>query len=149
MVDADLGSQAVLVDTSTGAGYRLNSAGAWLWDRLREPASLSRLAEDLSERFAIEAGRATADTEAFAAAMVQRGLVEPVGLVRTEPPAHHVEYGRCVGHVAGREALREGRTDPAQQLSVPLGRLCPVQPDGCAQLRHSWRRARLRARNRA
>ena len=77
VVDADLGEEAVLLDTSRGVAFRLNPAGAWLWDRLREPKSLGRLAEGLGERFAIEAGRARADAEDFATAMIGRGLIEP------------------------------------------------------------------------
>jgi hypothetical protein len=77
VVDADLGDEAVLLDTSRGIAFRLNAAGAWLWDRLREPTPLSRLADGLGERFAIEAGRARADTEDFATAMIGRGLIEP------------------------------------------------------------------------
>lgn len=76
VVDAGLGAEAVLLDTSSGVAYRLNPAGAWLWERLHEPASLGRLAEGLGERFAIEPGRAIADVEAFANAMVEQGLVE-------------------------------------------------------------------------
>jgi Coenzyme PQQ synthesis protein D (PqqD) len=76
VIEADLGDEAVLLDTSSGTAYRLNPAAAWLWERLSKPAPMSRLAEELGERFKIEAGRATADTEAFAAAMVGRGLLE-------------------------------------------------------------------------
>ena len=79
VVDADLGEEAVLLDSSSGAAYRLNPAGAWLWDRLREPAALSSLAGDLGERYGIDAGRAMADAEAFASAMIGRGLIEAEG----------------------------------------------------------------------
>jgi Coenzyme PQQ synthesis protein D (PqqD) len=77
VVDADLGEEAVLLDTSRGVAFRLNPAGAWLWERLREPTPLSRLAEGLGEHFSIEAGRAMADTENFATTMIGRGLIEP------------------------------------------------------------------------
>jgi hypothetical protein len=77
VVDADLGEEAVLLDTSRGVAFRLNPAAAWLWDRLREPTPLSHLAEGLTERFAIDAGRARADTEDFATTMIGRGLIEP------------------------------------------------------------------------
>jgi hypothetical protein len=76
VVEADLGDEAVLLDTSRGTAYRLNPAAVWLWGRLSEPAPLGPLAEELGERFRIEADRATADTEASAAAMIGRGLLE-------------------------------------------------------------------------
>jgi hypothetical protein len=77
VVDADLGEETVLLDTSRGVAFRLNPAGAWLWGELRQPAALGRLAESLGERFAIDAGRATADAEGFATAMIEWDLIEP------------------------------------------------------------------------
>jgi Coenzyme PQQ synthesis protein D (PqqD) len=76
VVDADLGEEVVLLDTSRGVAFRLNPAAAWLWDRLREPTHLGGLAEGLAERFAIDLARASADTEDFATKMVGRGLIE-------------------------------------------------------------------------
>jgi hypothetical protein len=76
VVDADLGEEVVLLDTSRGVAFRLNPAAAWLWDRLREPVRLAGLAEGLGEHFAIDAQRARADTEGFATTMIGRGLIE-------------------------------------------------------------------------
>jgi hypothetical protein len=76
VVDADLGEETVLLDTSRGVAFRLNPAAAWLWDRLREPTPLGRLAESLAQRFAIDAQRARADTEGFASTMIGRGLIQ-------------------------------------------------------------------------
>ena len=76
VVHAELREEAVLLDTSSGVAYRLNPTAAWLWERLREPAEVDRLARDLGEGFAIEIERAVEDTESFATEMLRRDLIE-------------------------------------------------------------------------
>ena len=76
VVHAELREEAVLLDTSSGVAYRLNPTAAWLWERLREPAEVERLARELGERFGLETGRAVADAGSFATEMLRLDLIE-------------------------------------------------------------------------
>ena len=73
---AELRDETVLLDTGRGTALALNAAGGRLWDLLAEPARIDALARSLATDFEIEPARALSDTRAFAAEMLERGLIE-------------------------------------------------------------------------
>jgi hypothetical protein len=75
-VHGELPEETVLLDVEDGVAVRLNASGAWLWQRLEEPARVDELAKGLAQRFEIDEGRALDDTVAFAREMSRRGLLE-------------------------------------------------------------------------
>jgi hypothetical protein len=75
-VHGELPEETVLLDVEQGVAVRLNPTGAWLWDRLEEPATVGELARGLGERFEVDGQRALGDVIAFAREMTRRGLLE-------------------------------------------------------------------------
>lgn len=75
-VHGELPEETVLLDVEQGVAVRLNPTGAWLWDRLEEPATVGELARGLGERFEVDGQRTLGDVIAFAREMTRRGLLE-------------------------------------------------------------------------
>ena len=75
-VHGDLPEETVLLDIEDKVALRLNRTGAWLWDRLEQPASVAELAEALATQFRVDRDQALADVRAFAADLVGRSLLE-------------------------------------------------------------------------
>ena len=74
-VHGELPEETVLLDVDAGTAVRLNSTGAWIWERLEQPHQVSELASGLAERFEIDEGRALGDVLAFAREMTRRDLL--------------------------------------------------------------------------
>lgn len=74
-VHGDLPEETVLLDVEDGVAVRLNTTGAWLWERLEEPATVEGLARGLAERFEIDEARALGDVVAFVREMLRRDLL--------------------------------------------------------------------------
>jgi hypothetical protein len=68
--------ETILIDAKADRYLRLNRTGAWLWERLAEPASASELSSGLAVEFGIAEDRATADVSLFLEDMKDRGLIE-------------------------------------------------------------------------
>jgi hypothetical protein len=77
-VHGDLPEETVVLDVEDGVAVRLNRSGAWVWERLTEPANVSDLARGLAEAFGIDQERAMGDVIAFAREMSRRGLLETI-----------------------------------------------------------------------
>jgi hypothetical protein len=75
-VHGELPEETVLLDIEDKVAVRLNQTGAWLWQRLEQPASVSGLANGLAAEFGIDEQRALADVTAFAADLTGRSLLE-------------------------------------------------------------------------
>lgn len=74
-VHGDLPEETVLLDVDAGVAVRLNPTGAWIWEQLEQPRSVTELARSLSERFEIDEVRAVDDVVAFAREMTRRELL--------------------------------------------------------------------------
>jgi hypothetical protein len=74
-VHGELPEETVLLDTEDGVAVRLNSSGAFLWERLEEPHRVDELAQALAARFEIDEAHALGDTIAFAREMARRELL--------------------------------------------------------------------------
>jgi coenzyme PQQ synthesis protein D (PqqD) len=68
--------ETILIDARADRYLRLNRTGAWLWERLAEPASASELSSGLAVEFGIAEERATADVSRFLKDMSGRGLID-------------------------------------------------------------------------
>jgi hypothetical protein len=75
-VHGDLPEETVLLDVEDGVAVRLNPSGAYLWERLEEPATVEELARGMAGRFEIDEAQALGDVVAFVREMLRRGLLE-------------------------------------------------------------------------
>jgi hypothetical protein len=74
-VHGELPEETVLLDIEAETAVRLNTTGAWIWERLEQPRKVSELASGLAERFEIDEERALGDVVAFAREMTRRDLL--------------------------------------------------------------------------
>ncbi|MCL6633939.1 MAG: PqqD family protein [Alicyclobacillus herbarius] len=58
---------------------RLNEAGGWIWDQLRQPRSALDLAADLATVYEVSTTQALSDVGAFLAQLQAAELIEAVG----------------------------------------------------------------------
>jgi hypothetical protein len=75
-VHGELPEETVLLDLEDKVAVRLNQTGAWLWERLEQPRTVSELADGLAAEFGIERDRALDDVGAWAADLRGRSLLE-------------------------------------------------------------------------
>ena len=67
----------VLLDVTGGCLLASNIVGARIWRLIEEQHTVSDIAHSIAGEFDIALDRATADVEAFVAALCARGLVSP------------------------------------------------------------------------
>ena len=75
-VHGELPEETVLLDLEDKVAVRLNQTGAWLWERLEQPATVAELAASLAAEFGIGGDQALADVTAFATDLAGRSLLE-------------------------------------------------------------------------
>ena len=75
-VHGELPEETVLLDLEDKIAVRLNQTGAWLWERLEQPRTVSELADGLAAEFGIDRDRALDDVSAWAADLQRRSLLE-------------------------------------------------------------------------
>lgn len=59
--------------------YVMNEVGSRIWELLKSPTSVDRIAETLAGEFEVSGERAAEDVAEFIASLDQRGLVQQVG----------------------------------------------------------------------
>ncbi len=67
--------QLVLLNDKDGTYYRLNETGAFVWQRLRDGASVDEAARALAERFETSLETAAADTRRLVEQLTADGLI--------------------------------------------------------------------------
>ncbi len=72
---ADLGGDAVLLDSESGEYFGLNQVGARIFELAQQTSTLERILEAMYEEFDVEQARLKADTMAFLDEMETRRLV--------------------------------------------------------------------------
>lgn len=72
-----VGDEVALLHLDRARYFGLNATGAWIWERLQQPATAEELCAGLVERFDTTPEQAEADVRAFLAALLDAGLVEP------------------------------------------------------------------------
>lgn len=75
-VHGELPEETVLLDLEDKVAVRLNRTGAWLWDRLEQPRTVTELAEGLAAEFGIGREQALADVGSWAEDLSRRSLLE-------------------------------------------------------------------------
>ncbi|WP_028065228.1 PqqD family protein [Solirubrobacter soli] len=72
----DVDGEIVALDEAAAVYLAANEAGGMLWRALADGATQESLSAALAAEYGIDAARAEADTEAFLAALRERGLLE-------------------------------------------------------------------------
>jgi fructose-1,6-bisphosphatase/inositol monophosphatase family enzyme len=75
-VSAEVGEEVVILNFRDEVYYGLDGAGAYLWERMRDPVSVSELRDAVVAAFAVDAETAERDILALLREMVERGMVE-------------------------------------------------------------------------
>lgn len=73
---ADLGSEAVLLDPSSGSYYGLNEVAARILDLAREETTIDQIVDRLLDEFDVERQRLAADVVTFVEDLEARGLID-------------------------------------------------------------------------
>ena len=72
---ADLGGEAVLLDSSSGTYFGLNEVAARIVALASEPITLDEVIGQLLEEFEVEKGRLERDVTTFVLQLAERGLM--------------------------------------------------------------------------
>lgn len=73
---ANLGDEAVLLDSNSGRYYGLNELGARIFELIRTPTRVDEVKGKLLEEYRVEESKLEADLTAFLQGMEQRNLIE-------------------------------------------------------------------------
>jgi hypothetical protein len=76
VVSSALGDGAALLDLKASVYYSLNAVGAYVWNALQSPTSLSSLVAAVSDQFDVEPARCEADLRSILGALADAKLVE-------------------------------------------------------------------------
>jgi Coenzyme PQQ synthesis protein D (PqqD) len=75
-VSSTVEGEAVILNMETGVYYGLNPVGAWVWDAVQTPQTVSRLIDGLIAEFEVEADQAEQDLTALLEDLAAASLVE-------------------------------------------------------------------------
>jgi hypothetical protein len=70
-----VGEETIILNLATGDYLGLNTVGAFIWDTLKEPVSVSRLIGRLMETYAVDEDTCTRQTLEYLAKMDGFGLL--------------------------------------------------------------------------
>lgn len=73
---ADLGGEAVVLDTQSGRYYGLNELGARIFEIARKPRTIDQIVHALLQEYEVEADTLKADLLSFLREMEERHLIE-------------------------------------------------------------------------
>jgi hypothetical protein len=73
-----VGDEVAILHLDRASYFGLNATGAWIWERLQQPATLAELRDGLTAAFDTTPEQAAADVLAFVGALEGAGLVERV-----------------------------------------------------------------------
>lgn len=74
-VSCDLAGEAAILDLRSGIYYGLNETGAFIWERIKTPATVRDVRDAMANQFNVEAARCEQDLFSVLSDMVGRGLV--------------------------------------------------------------------------
>ncbi len=74
-VSCELGAGAAILDLRTGTYFSLNSVGAFVWNLLESPRSVSELREAVQERYDVAEEQCRADIERLVGELEKASLV--------------------------------------------------------------------------
>jgi coenzyme PQQ synthesis protein D (PqqD) len=75
-VSSTVEGEAVILNMETGVYYGLNPVGAWVWDAVQTPRTVSSLIDGLIAEFEVEADQAQQDLTALLEDLAAASLVE-------------------------------------------------------------------------
>lgn len=75
-VSSNLAEESVILNLKSGIYYGLNAVGAWIWDRIQEPQSVSGLVEAIASEYDVAPDRCQQDLfvllqDLFAAQLIE------------------------------------------------------------------------------
>jgi hypothetical protein len=75
-VSSTVEGEAVILNMETGVYYGLNPVGAWVWEALQTPQTVTGLIDGLVAEFEVEADRAEQDLTALLKDLAAASLIE-------------------------------------------------------------------------
>lgn len=76
VVSVELSGEAVLLNVAAGIYYGLDMISAQIWELIKQPVTVSKLVETLTEEYNVEADRCEADVLTLLNNMADNGLIE-------------------------------------------------------------------------
>ena len=76
---ADLGGEAVLLDSRSGEYFGVNEVGARILELAQQPAKVDAMLHDMFSTYDVDESRLKSDTFAFLAQMAERRLIKVSG----------------------------------------------------------------------
>lgn len=74
-VASEVDGEVVILNVESGHFFQLNAVGSNVWELLESPMTLAELCAAMLERFEVSAGQCRSEVAAFAAKMLERGLL--------------------------------------------------------------------------
>jgi phosphatidylserine decarboxylase len=74
-VASEVDGEVVILDVESGHFFQLNGVGSSVWQRLESPMTLGALCTAMLDEFEVDAAQCRSDVRAFAAKMLDRGLL--------------------------------------------------------------------------
>lgn len=75
-VSCELSGEAAILDLRSGVYYGLNETGAFIWNRIKEPASVRAIRDAMAAEFEVDVVQCERDLQRILRELVDRGLVE-------------------------------------------------------------------------
>ena len=75
-VSADLADEAAILHLKSGVYYGLNKVGAYIWNYIQEPASISEICDHVSVKFDVTREQCERDVIALLQSLADQDLIE-------------------------------------------------------------------------
>lgn len=75
-VSADLAGEAVILNLKSGVYYGLNEVGAYIWQLIQEPKTVTAIRDTLLQEYEVESARCQHDLLALLQELAAMGLIE-------------------------------------------------------------------------
>ena len=75
-VFCDLGGEAAILSLGSGMYYGLNAVGAFIWNRIQEPAGVEDICASVMGEYGIDAELCRTDVTRLLGELLEQGLIE-------------------------------------------------------------------------
>ncbi|MFB2895109.1 lasso peptide biosynthesis PqqD family chaperone [Aerosakkonemataceae cyanobacterium BLCC-F50] len=75
-ISSDLSGEAVILNLKSGVYYGLNSVGAWIWNLIRKPKTVSEIRATILAEYEVESEQCNRDLLVLLQQLKAEGLIE-------------------------------------------------------------------------